>query len=86
MSGTTKRTLDEMKRLRADNVRLAEDSGRRIGELEAKVANVAAFLDGLADRLDNKGSKPEGFYVPAQDRTLRQAAADCRAWAERLRK
>jgi hypothetical protein len=57
-----------------------------IERLRAKVAETAAFLDGLADRLDNKGSKPEGFYVPAQDRTLRQAAADCRARAERLRK
>jgi hypothetical protein len=45
-------------------------------QVDAKLTEAAAFLDGLADRL------PRGIWEPHQ---LHDAAADCRAMAAKLR-
>ena len=64
---------DEIKRLREQVASLQATAGYETSIAQLKIAEAAAFLDRLAERIERVD-------------VIDEAAADCRAMAEKLRK
>jgi len=61
---------------------MARATMTEIKQLRAKLAEAAAFLDGLAGYLEREADAAQGSF---KERDLRQEAADCRVMAAKLR-